>query len=94
MIAPIAAAGAAFLLLLNMIRIFAGPTLHDRALAVNGTLTKAVLVCAALAVATGRTETADAALALALGAFLLGVAVLKFFRTGTFQAPMARAGDD
>ena len=34
------------------------------------------------------------ALALVLGALVLSVAVLKFFRTHSFQTPLARAGED
>lgn len=94
MIALIGAAGVAICLALTLVRLHAGPTLYDRALAASSVLTKAALVCAALATALGRAELVDVALALALGGFVFSVAVLKFFRSGTFQAPMARAGED
>jgi multicomponent Na+:H+ antiporter subunit F len=94
MIALIAAGGALFLLAVTLLRLYAGPTLYDRALAVSSIVAKAVLVCAALAAASGRTEAVDAALALTLGALVLNAAVFKFFRAGTFQAPLVRAGED
>lgn len=94
MIALIAAGGAIFFLVLTLLRFYAGPTLYDRALAVNSVVAKAVLVCAALAAASGRAEAVDAALALTLGALVLNAAVLKFYRAGTFQAPLVRAGED
>jgi len=94
MIALIAAAGAALFLALTLLRLHAGPTLYDRALAAGSIVTKGALVCAALAVSAGRAEFVDVAFALVLGGFVLGAAVLKFFRAGTFQAPMARAGKE
>lgn len=94
MIALIGAVGVAICLALTLARLHAGPTLYDRALAANSIVTKGALACAALATAVGRAEIVDVALALALGGFVFSVAVLKFFRAGTFQAPMARAGED
>lgn len=94
MIALIAAAAAALFLTLTLLRLHAGPTLYDRALAAGSTVTKGALVCAALAAAAGRAEFVDVAFALVLGGFVLAAAVLKVFRAGAFQAPMARAGRD
>jgi multicomponent Na+:H+ antiporter subunit F len=94
MIALIAAAAAALLLALTLLRLHAGPTLYDRALAASSIVTKGALVCAALAASMGRAEFVDVALALALAGFVVAAAVLKFFRLGTFQAPMARAGKE
>jgi multisubunit Na+/H+ antiporter MnhF subunit len=94
MIALIGAGGVALLLALTLLRLHVGPTLHDRALAAGSAITKAALVCAALAAAAGRTDFVDAAFALMLGGFVLNAAVLKFFRAGTFQTPMAQAKEE
>lgn len=94
MIALIGAAGVALCLALTLARLHIGPTLYDRALAASSVLTKAALICAAIATAVGHPEIVDVALALMLGGFVFSVAVLKFFRSGTFQAPMARVRED
>ncbi len=93
MIGLIAAAAAALFLALTLWRLHAGPTLYDRALATHAILTKAAVICAALAAAAGRSDFADVALALTLCGFVLAAAVLKFFRAGTFQAPLTRRGE-
>jgi multicomponent Na+:H+ antiporter subunit F len=90
MIALIGASGVAILLALTLLRLHAGPTLYDRALAASSVIAKAALICAALAASAGRAQFVDAAFALALCGFVLTVAILKFFRTGTLQAPMVR----
>jgi multicomponent Na+:H+ antiporter subunit F len=90
MIALIAAAALALLIVLLLVRLYAGPTIYDRALAVNALLTKAALLCAAIAVGLGRSEGVEAAIVLVLCCFVLNVAVLKFFRSRTFQAALAR----
>jgi multicomponent Na+:H+ antiporter subunit F len=90
MIAIVAAIGVAATLALSLIRLFAGPTLYDRALIASSVVVKAALLCAAVSVALGRAEGVDVALVLMLAAFVLGAAMLKFFRARTFQAPMAR----
>lgn len=90
MIALIGASGVAVLLALTLLRLHAGPTLYDRALAASSVTAKAALICAALAASAGRAEFVDPAFALALGGFVLNLAILKFFRTGTLQAPMVR----
>lgn len=93
MIALIVAGVVAALLALTLVRLFAGPTLYDRALAVNAVIFKAALICAALSVVLERAEAVDAAFVLVLGALVLNTAALKFFRVRTFQAPLARAED-
>ena len=90
MIALIGAAGVAALLTLTLLRLHAGPTLYDRALAASSVTAKAALICAAIAAAAGRADFVDPAFALALGGLALNLAILKFFRTGTLQAPMVR----
>jgi multicomponent Na+:H+ antiporter subunit F len=90
LIALIAAAAAGFALLLGLVRLFAGPTLHDRALAAKTVMIRAALVCAALAVAAGRQDWIDVAIALVLGALIIMVAVVKVFRARSFQSALAR----
>lgn len=93
MIALIAAAGAALLMILPLVRLFLGPTLYDRALAANALIVLAALVAAAIAVAAGRADWLDTALAMIFCALVLNAASLKFFRARTFQAPLMRAED-
>jgi multicomponent Na+:H+ antiporter subunit F len=88
-----AAAGAGIALALCLIRLFAGPTLYDRALAMNGAVIKLALIAAAGAVVAAEPAWLDVALALVLSAVVVSVAVLKVFRARTFQPPLARAED-
>lgn len=90
MIALVGAGGVALMLALTLLRLHAGPTLYDRALAASSVTAKAAILCAALAASAGRVDFVDAAFAIALGGFVLNVAILKFFRAGNFQAPMVR----
>lgn len=93
MTALAAAIGVGIALLLCVVRLFAGPTLYDRTLAANGVIIKVAIIVAAGAVVTGRSEFVDVALAFVLAAVVVNVAVLKFFRSRTLQAPLARAED-
>jgi len=90
MIALAAVLGLLVAIGLTLLRLFAGPTLYDRALAANAVLIKAALVCAALAVAAGEADWIDAAIALVLANLTATAAALKFFRYRSFQAPMAQ----
>lgn len=94
MIATIAAIGVLIALALALTRLFGGPTLYDRVLAFNAAALQAAIVVGALAAATGRDAWIDVALASAIGAFVVNVAVLKFFRARTFQPPLVRAEED
>jgi multicomponent Na+:H+ antiporter subunit F len=91
MIALAIAIAAALLLALTLVRVFAGPSLYDRAAAATSVVLKAALVCAAIAAMSGEVEAVDAAFVMVFAAFVLNAAVLKFFRARTFQAPLARA---
>ncbi len=75
---------AAFVLLaamaLVLLRLFLGPTLHDRVLAANSFGTKLVLLLAVLGFLAGRPDFPDIALLYALLTFTGTIAVLKFFR--------------
>mgnify|MGYP001329998806 CR=1 FL=1 len=94
MIALIIAAGVVVALGLTLVRLFVGPTLYDRALSATGVILQAALLCAAFSVAANRWDLVDAALALTLAAFVLAVAILKYFRTRNFQAAMAPSRED
>jgi len=94
MIAIALAFGVAIGLVLAMLRLFAGPTLQDRALAAKTVIIRIALICAAVAVAAGRSEWLDVAIALLLGAFVVMIAVLKVFRVRTFQAPLSRSVEE
>lgn len=93
MTAIAAAIGACLALALCLMRLFAGPTLYDRALAANGVVMKLAVICAAVALLARQAVFADVAIAFVLATLVVNVAVLKFFQTQTFQAPLARAGD-
>ena len=94
MIGMVVIAGVGIALVLTLLRLFAGPTLYDRALAAKLVVIEAALACAGAAVLLDTAAVVDVALALVFGALVLGVAVLKFFRARTFQAPLVRAGED
>ena len=77
-------------MLMAMIRAFAGPTFFDRVLAVNLFGTKTVLVIALLAFLNGRTDYLDLALTYALINFIGTIAVLKLFQRGHFRSRSER----
>lgn len=93
MTALAAAIGVGIALLLCVVRLFAGPTLYDRTLAANGVVIKIAIIVAAGGVISARAVFVDAALAFVLASMVANVAVLKFFRLRSFQAPLARAED-
>lgn len=74
--------GASVLLLLALalcfFRIARGPTLADRVVALDVLNILAVAYCSLLAIASGRAVYLDAAIALALVAFLVTVAFARF----------------
>ncbi len=90
MIALAVMLGALTALLLAGVRAIAGPTLQDRAVAVYSIVEKVVLVCAAAAAAGASSAWLDAAFALVLSSYVVNVAILKVFRFGNLQAPLAR----
>ena len=63
-----------------MIRLFSGPTLYDRVLALNTFGTCTVLLIGALGLLSGRPDFLDIALLYALINFVGTIAVLKYFR--------------
>lgn len=82
--------GAGVVLALAMVRFWIGPTLYDRALAASLIVIACAVVCAAFAVHEAQAAWIDASLALVFGALVFNAAVLKFFRSRTYQPPLAR----
>lgn len=77
----IAAAIALFIsMILVLVRLYAGPSLYDRVLAVNSFGTLTVLFIAILGFLSGRPDFLDIALLYALINFVGTIAILKFFR--------------
>ena len=65
---------------LVLIRLFLGPTLYDRVLALNAFGTLAVLMISVVGFLFGRPDFLDIALLYALLNFIGTIAILKFFR--------------
>jgi multicomponent Na+:H+ antiporter subunit F len=61
-------------------RIYLGPTLYDRVIAINSVGTLAVLIIGVVGFLTQRPDFLDIALLYALMNFIGTIAVLKFFR--------------
>ena len=66
--------------LLVLMRLFLGPTLYDRVLALNAFGTLAVLMISVVGFLFGRPDFLDIALLYALLNFIGTIAILKFFR--------------
>ena len=66
--------------ILVLIRLFMGPTLYDRVLALNAFGTLAVLMISVVGFLFGRPDFLDIALLYALLNFIGTIAILKFFR--------------
>ncbi|ULQ45141.1 monovalent cation/H+ antiporter complex subunit F [Flagellatimonas centrodinii] len=69
-------------MILLLLRVFLGPTVYDRILAINLVGTKTVLFIAVLGFLSGRPEFLDIAIVYALINFIGTVAVLKFMHYG------------
>ena len=67
-------------MLLILYRLYGGPTLYDRVLAVNAFGTHTVLLIGIMGFLSGRPEFLDIALLYALINFVGTIAILKFFR--------------
>lgn len=91
MIGLLAALGAIAATAIAAARLFVGPTLQDRALAFNAIALMGVVICAALAAAAREAAWIDVAFALLIAVFAIDIAVLKFFRQNSFQAPLAHS---
>ncbi len=73
-----------------LVRLFRGPTLYDRVLAVNSFGTKTVLFLILFAYLIGRPDAIDIAILYALINFVGTIAILKFFRYRTFDSALSR----
>ena len=76
----VAAVALLVAMLMTLIRLFKGPSLYDRTLAVNAFGTKTVLLIGVLGFLAGRPDFLDIALIYALINFIGTIAILKFFR--------------
>jgi multicomponent Na+:H+ antiporter subunit F len=77
----LAAAIALFIsMVMVLMRLYAGPTVYDRVLAVNSFGTLTVLFIAVLGFLRGRPDFLDIAILYALINFVGTIAILKFFR--------------
>ncbi len=76
----VAAIALLIAMLLTLYRLFAGPTLYDRVLAVNVFGSQTVLLIGVLGFLNGRPDFLDIALLYALINFVGTIAILKFFR--------------
>lgn len=75
---------------LLLIRLFTGPSLYDRVLAVNSVGTKIVVLLALVGQLMGRQDFLDIALLYALINFVSTIAILKFFRYRSFQISLTK----
>jgi multicomponent Na+:H+ antiporter subunit F len=76
----VAAIALVIALVLALIRLFIGPSLYDRVLALNVVGTKTVLLIGVVGFLTERPDWLDISLLYALINFIGTLAVLKFFR--------------
>ena len=90
----VAAAALLLAMVLLLVRLYRGPSLYDRVLAVNSFGTLTVLFIGVLGFLAGRPDFLDIALLYALINFVGTIAVLKFFRyraLGDVPTPDGRA---
>ena len=85
----ITAIAIAVAMLIVLLRLFAGPSVYDRVLAVNSFGTKIVLLLAVLNFIMGRPDFLDIALLYALINFVSTIAVLKFLRYRDFRLALS-----
>jgi multicomponent Na+:H+ antiporter subunit F len=79
----------AFSMAIILIRLFSGPTLYDRVLAVNAFGTKTVLFLVVFALMVGEPAAIDIALLYALINFIATIAILKFFRYRSLEVALS-----
>ena len=82
MMFAVASVAVLFAMGMLLIRVFLGPTVYDRILAVNSFGTKTMLIIALMGFLNGRPEFLDIAILYALINFIATIDVLKFFRFG------------
>jgi multicomponent Na+:H+ antiporter subunit F len=86
----IVALGMAVAMAIMLVRLFDGPTLYDRVLAVNSFGTKTVLFLLIFSLLVGRADGVDIALLYALINFVATIAILKFFRYRSLEIALAQ----
>lgn len=79
----------AFAMVLILARLFVGPTLYDRVLAVNAFGTKTVIFLVVLALMVDQPAAIDIALLYALMNFIATIAILKFFRYRSLEVALS-----
>lgn len=79
---------------LTLVRLFAGPTLYDRVLAVNALGTQTLILLASWAVHIGRSDLMDIVLLYALINFVAVIAILKFFRYRSLRIKLLPQRDE
>ena len=79
----------AFSMAIILARLFTGPTLYDRVLAVNAFGTKTVLFLVVFALMVGEPAAIDIALLYALINFIATIAILKFFRYRSLEVALS-----
>jgi multicomponent Na+:H+ antiporter subunit F len=89
MLLAAAAAGLVVAMALVLARAIMGPSQYDRILAANSIGTKTVLLIALIGFLFGRPAFLDIALVYALINFVATIALMKFFRYRSLQAPLA-----
>ncbi len=75
---------------LILARLFVGPTLYDRVLAVNAFGTKTVLFLVVFAMMVGEPAAIDIAILYALINFIATIAILKFFRYRSLEVALSQ----
>lgn len=84
------ALGLAGAMAIMLARLFIGPTLYDRVLAVNSFGTKTALFLLVFAALEGRQDAIDIAILYALINFVATIAILKFFRYRSLEIALAQ----
>ena|SRR5690606_4538381 len=88
-----AAAGLLAAMGLMIARAIMGPSHYDRMLAANSFGTKTVLLIAVAGFLFGRPHFLDVGIVYALINFMATIALMKFFRYGSLQAPLAKSSE-
>jgi multicomponent Na+:H+ antiporter subunit F len=88
-----AAAGLLIAMAMMIARACLGPSHYDRILAANSFGTKTVLLIALIGFVFGRPAFLDIAIAYALINFIATIALMKFFRYRSLQAPLTDGGE-
>lgn len=90
MLLLVGAAGLLIAMALMIVRACLGPSHYDRILAANSFGTKTVLLIAVMGFLFGRPQFLDIAIVYALINFVTTIALMKFFRYRSLQAPLTR----